>query len=814
MTRRYPLLRKWVFIFSCVVVILLAGMGMALGALLGYISTMPDIDMLNDYTPPGITRVFDRTGNTQIAQYFAEKREVIHLNDIPPHVVHAFIAIEDERFYNHFGVDLEAIGRAILADLQSGEKAQGASTITMQVARNVVLGQRQKAWARKFKELVTAMQIEQHYSKDQILEFYLNQIFFGASAYGIQAAAKAYFDKDVKDLSVPEAALLAGLPKAPSELSPFRNQERAMDRRNAVLGNMRRLGYIASDEQLKRYKQTPIELHPPKEPKRLASYYADYVRSLLMKDNSMEESSELGQRAYTIISAVDLRLQRICEEELSKGLRQVEAMTEKIKEGRLGDEAIVAPKQPLLMRIRQVKNDSVVVEGHGLHGEIPLPKVLPYFNPEQVIKPGGLIDILIDEIHNGKVKGTLYDKHVQGAAVLLDARTGEILALVGGDDFDDTANDGQWNRAVQGGRQPGSCWKPLLYASSFDITDPSTGLPRFTPSSTEMDAPLTVGSWSPRNYENNFEGEMPLYEALVESRNVPTVRLFYDIGPKEAVQHYHKFNIVNMPSNWDLPAVGPMALGTANITPLELTGAYSVFANAGSAYRPTSIKHMSSAYDKTNVQFAKPELVKVLSPQAAYMTMHIMQDIVRVGTAKETVGKWQAAQLAAGRQLPEIAGKTGTTNDCVVAWFVGYTPELVLGIYIGYDHQRSLGPKMTGSRVVGPVWVATMDRILQTRNDWKMTFDVPSGLMFRDICSKSGKLATASCYASGDKVFLGTAYKLGTAPTTTCDYHGGGQYATGAEYAQQMAAGSQPEAQTPVTAPAAKAKPSQPVRHH
>lgn len=783
-SRAHPLFRKWFLLFLAAVVLGLLGAGGVLGAMLGYVESMPKLEALENYNPPEITRIFDRTGNTQIAEFFSERRELVRIKDVPEHVQSAFIAIEDERFYRHFGVDLKGIARALRANLETGEKGQGASTISMQVARNVVLLDRRRKFSRKFKELFTALQIERNYSKEQILEFYLNQIYFGAQAYGIQAAAKAYFNKDVKDLSIPEAAMLAGLPKAPSQLSPFRDAEKARERRNLVLKSMRRLGYIGSDNEVEQYLRSPIELNPAPRPKMEASYFADYVRSGLMKDNSMEQSSELGQMGYNIISTVDLPMQRICEEELSKGLREVEKLIEGQKEARYGVESkelgSVREKQARLARIREVRDHSIIVDLQGYSAEVPLREKLPYFNPASIIRSGNLIDIYIQDIKGRKMEAYLFDQtHVQGGCVLLDARNGEVLALVGGDDYDDPVNNGQWNRATQGGRQPGSCWKPLLYGGAFDVTDPETKAWKFTPGYVEVDEPVSYGNWTPKNYEGKYYGPTCLFGALVKSRNVPTVRLFMDVGPKRAVQVYQKYNVVK-DREWDLPALAPMSLGTPNITPLELASAYCVFPNYGVGTTPTPVKRIHSPKNPSDSKVIKPEQTQVLTPQAAYMTTRILQEVVAQGTAKNTVGKWAAEQASKGRKIPEIAGKTGTTNDCFVAWFSGFTPELVLTIYVGYDQHRTMGPKMVGGGTVGPIWTPMMDRILQTRNEWKWKFDVPPGLVLRDICSKSGKLVTDSCYASGDPVFTNAAFKEGTEPTGgACDYHGGGSYAAG-----------------------------------
>ncbi|MEI7633838.1 MAG: PBP1A family penicillin-binding protein [bacterium] len=773
----HPMFRKWLLIFLGFLLLGVTAAGAALGALLGYMEQLPSLDVLENYNPPEITRVYDRTGNNQIAEFFSERREVVNIDDVPEHVVNAFIAIEDERFLTHFGVDMQGIVRALLANLRSGEKVQGASTITMQVARNIVLQDTRKKFSRKIREILVSLQIERNYSKKQILEFYMNQIYFGAQAYGVQAAARTYFNKSVKDLTIPEAALIAGLPKAPSQLSPFRDAEKARDRRNAVLRNMRKEGYIKSDEELERYLAMPIELNPASHAKTEVPYFVDYARSLLMKDNSMQNSSDLGNKGYTIISTVDLNLQKICEEELSKGLQKVEKEIENQKSDRFSIEARelsgARKKQVRLARIKEVRDKSVIVTLQGCTGEIPLPEKLPFHDPQYTLKPGNLIDIHISGVKNGKLTAS-FCSYVQGAAVLLDVKSGEILALAGGDNFYDAANNGQWNRAVQGGRQPGSCWKPLLYSSAFDV-DTAEGKPRFTPSYVEMDEPLTFpDGWSPKNYEGRHYGATTLNEALVKSRNIPTIKLFMDIGPKKATQLYQKFKVVDKDVEWKLDPVPSMPLGTPNVTPLELAAAYAAIGNLGIGITPTPMKRIYSPKTPGDSRIIKPEQTKVLTPQAAYMAARIMQDVVTMGTAKTTVGKWVDEQNSKGRKLPEIAGKTGTTNNCFVAWFVGYTPDLALAIYVGFDEHRSMGPKMVGGRTVGPIWAPMMDRILATRNAWKMKFDVPQGIVFRDICSVTGKLATEGCGSSGADVFRNAAFKAGSEPKSSCEYHAGG----------------------------------------
>jgi len=779
MKAMHPLFRKWLTIFLVILLIGVLGGGLAVGALIGYLESMPPITTLENYNPPEISRVYDRSGNRQIGEFYSKRRELVRIKEIPEHVQHAFLAIEDERFHNHFGVDVRGIGRAIYENFRSGGKAQGASTITMQVARNVVLEDLDKNFMRKFKEVLLALQIERDFSKDQILEFYLNHIFFGSRAYGIQEASRVYFNKSVKDLNVIEAAMLAGLPKAPSSLSPFKNKVNATNRRNQVLFNMRRVGYIKTESEYRRLSSIPIELNPPPATKTEAPYFVDYVSNTLIKKNNLKTSNDLGQKAYQIISTVDLELQKIVEEELSKALREVEIEAESQKEARYVSEqnSEGSPKKGTrrLARITEVDKEYIRVSLNGRSAKVPLPETLPFFQPEKVIRKGGLVDIYIAGFTDkGGMEAYLYDKsHVQGAAVLLDVKSGEILALVGGDDRNDAANNGEWNRAFQGGSQPGSCWKPLLYAGALDVMEGDK--PEFTPGTVIQDEPYSVGGWAPKNYENKHYGATTLYEALVKSRNIPTVKLFMDIGPEKSVKIYNSFNVVTRPSDWEIPKYAPVSLGTPDINPLELAAAYAALANHGVGITPTPMKRLFSSKSASDSKVIKPEEYQVITPQAAYMTTRILQDVIAQGTAKSTIGAWIMEEKEKGRTLPEMAAKTGTTNDCFDAWVAGYTPELALVINIGQDQQRSLGPKMTGGKVVGPIWTDMMKRILKTRGDWQMKFTVPPEIGFRDICGKSGKLVTSSCYASGTNIYKNAAFKTGTEPQGSCPFHGGGR---------------------------------------
>jgi penicillin-binding protein 1A len=767
----FPFLKKWLVLFY-VVLITVAGLGAAVaGFLMAFIQNLPQLDVLDNYSPPEISRFYDRTGSRNIGEYFSERREVVQYKDVPEHLINAFLAIEDERFHQHYGVDIEAIGRILFQMFFGSGRQQGGSTITMQVARNVVLRDRSRTIFRKAREMLIALQIERYYSKEQILEFYMNESFLGSRSYGVQAASRRYFSKDVRDLTVPEAALIAGLPKAPSSLSPLINPDRAKARRDLVLAKMFELKYIKTREELERYQASPVVTSAAPVSRTLHPYFTTFSANTVMRDNGMRTTSELGEKGFSVITTLDTKLQGILEEELRRHLVLVERKIEAQKGGRQG---MIRPGQPNRMaRIRSRAPDHIMVTYNGMTARVPLPEKLPYFEPDRVLRPGNLIDVRIIDIRRGKLEAALYDStHVQGAAVLLDVRTGEILAMAGGADYNDTGNNGQWNRAVQGGRQPGSSWKPLLYASALDQKD-SRGRAMFTPSTPLDDSPITIGGWSPKNYEGKFSGPTSLHECLVRSRNVPTVNLFMALqrihGRDGLLNLYRRFNLAEGPTGWKLSSDPPMSLGTPNTTPLSLASAYAVFANGGVGVTPTAIKRVSSS--KTGeTRVVRPPANQVISPLAAFQITRALQDAVSRGTAAATVGAWRRNAMGRGLKVPEVAGKTGTTNDCFVAWFVGYTPDLVLAVYVGFDQHRSMGPKMVGGGTCGPIWSSIMDRVLATRSDWRQKFELTGGLEFRDICSVTGLIATDACKSAGGSIVQNAAFQPGTAPNQNC-YH-------------------------------------------
>jgi penicillin-binding protein 1A len=764
------LVKKWLYLFLGVLSVCAILLTLGIGLLLGYIKELPPIEQLENYSPPQVTTIYDRTGTIEIGRFYRQKRIIARLkSDIPQNLVNAFIAIEDKRFYKHFGIDFVRTFKAVLVDIKRMRPAQGASTITQQLPRNLLPEvSRRKILGRKIKETLLAFQIEKHYSKEQILEFYLNQIYLGNGAYGVQAAARTFFDKDVKDLTLAECATIAGITQLPERYSPLNNLNLATRRRNTTLRMMYEQGYITK-EQYENAVAHPIVLHPPAPARNRAPYFVEYVRQELVKDPEFS-NEDLYKKGYMIYTTLDAELQTIAEEELKQGLREIERQWQSKKYERFLEEedryasAVPAPGQVRLAKIDEVHPDRMVVNLDNYVGTISLPETLPYFEPDNVIKPGKYVDIEIKGVdHNTNTFiGTLYDKkHIQGAMVVLDAHTGQILAMVGGEDFYDMENDGQWNRAVQAKRQPGSAFKPFFYACAFEMG--------FTPATVFMDEPLVFpDGYAPKNYENEFFGPTTLQEALEHSRNVVTIMLYQALGEKRALSFVNRFDAADTQPEWQYPdQMGvSVCLGTLSMPLLSLAAAYIPFVNKGIAIQPLGVRKITDAADKVIKQFKPYERV-VISPQTAYLVTSVLEGVIKRGTAYYPIGEYFE-----DRRIPEIAGKTGTTNDCTDAWFIGYTPDLVVGVFVGFDRLRTLGPKMTGSVVAGPIWQRTLERALKTRENWNVQFDVPEDIVFEDICSKSGLIATESCRNAPDAfVFRKMAFKKGTQPTITCTLH-------------------------------------------
>ena len=793
----HPLAAGLEFLFWLYIFLVTASAGISVGAFVAYLNERPSMRDLEYYQPLQVTRVVDRTNQVEIAQFFEEKRDFIPISKMPKQLLNAVTAIEDERFYQHFGVDPQGVLRAIKVRIFTGSWSQGASTITQQLARGILEGVgKEKTKERKVREALAALEIEHRYSKDQILEFYLNHISLGQNSWGVQAAALTYFGKTVDQLTIAECASLAALPKAPTTYNPYIHADRHLMRRNLVIDNMYKLGMI-DEATYKTERARPVEVVQGRKPL-VRSYFVDHLKRILDTNtgSDSDESNILTRGGYHVISTEDLGYQKIVEDELTTGLLRAESLWQDQKQSRQaherkqilksGQSLLPALHQQRLAVITEVQDEGLKVELEGYTGFVnfrrkmipkkPDPKdpalekgaeppmvwsgeyVKPWFHPEEVCKKGKLIDIRVTGVDHRKktIEASLLDEnHIQGAAVLLDVTSGEILALSGGADPYDLDNKGSYNRATLAARQPGSAYKPILYAIAIESGKTAARI--------YNDRQISFGRYMPRNYESwgdgspRYYGPTTLIEALAHSRNVVTVELFHDLGMRRSLEGYHKFDMPNTGPKWVIPAELPVCLGSISTTPLSIAAGYLPFARRGLAIEPMCIKQISTLEGKP-ADSPKPFEAKVISPQTAYIVTRMLQEVINNGTGTSEVGKYFTSAD------PQMAGKTGTTTDCVDAWFVGYTPELLLVVRIGFDQIRPMGPSMTGSKMAAPVWRNMMKRILATRTDWKKTFDVPSDIVFADISSRTGDRWNPAGPIGDEKIITNVPFIKGTEP--------------------------------------------------
>jgi len=768
-TRR-SFFRRWLRGFIAVIAVMTLLFAAGIGILVGYIKSLPPIEQLERYSPPQSTVLFDRTGKNRIARFARQNRVVVPLNKMPPNLKKAFIAVEDKRFYNHFGVDFLRTVKALLINIKRRRRAQGASTITQQLPRNLLKSvSRKKILSRKIKETLLAFQIERRYSKDQILEFYMNQIYLGNGAYGVQAASRTFFNKDVSNLSLAECAVLAGIPQLPARYSPINNKEASKRRRNIVLSLMYQQGKITRTQYVDAFT-TPVRVTTPPPPPSKAPYFVEHVRRSLVKTKDLDNES-LYKDGYVVYTTLDSDLQKIAHEELKKGLRKAEMLRQNhaIQYGLTKERETFGTSPPQtgkkrLAKVARVFSDTMNVVLEGYYGAIALPAYLPYYQPLKILNPGQWVCVVPTNVyHDTKTFfGKLGDENrIQGAVVILDTHSGGILAMCGGEDFYDFKNSGQWNRATQGpGRQPGSAIKPLFFACALENG--------FTLASMFEDKEIVFSDgYSPKNYENRYFGFTTLEEALEHSRNVVTVLLYMALKPDRALPFVRRFDILEDAYQWNLARDTTVCLGSLTATPLSLTAAYLPFVNKGVGIRPYGIIRVLSQDGKLVLEPRKIEREILLQETAAQIT-YALRGVIERGTAASVINHEPLSP-----EFPEVAGKTGTTNDYIDAWFIGYTPDLLIGVWVGFDKNISLGERMTGSRVAAPIWreivlrAAALDQATASAK-----FPSSENLVYIDICSKSGLLATSQCRNRQDTVvYENLPFKRGTEPRDPCHYH-------------------------------------------
>ena len=688
---------------------------------------LPDISDLADYRPKLSMRVFSVEGKV-IGEFGEERRKLVPFKDIPVIVKQAVLSIEDARFYQHGGVDYIGLVRASLANVGRA-KSQGASTITMQVARNVYLSS-EKTFTRKIYELLLTYKLEHLLSKDQIFEIYLNQIFLGHRAYGFAAASETYFGKPIQSLSIAEAAMLAGLPKAPSAYNPINNPKRARSRQLYIIERMEENGFITS-EQAKAAKTEELKIRSVTTPNTThAEYVAEMARQLMFAQYGNDIYTR-GLNVYTTIKAED---QEIAYQALRRGildyeLRQVYRGPEKfitmptdareleeaiddalIEAGDKGDllSAVVLEATPKKVRVVRQNAEVLEISGDGLK---PVTSGLSDKAPPNIkLRPGAVVRVS----KNAKGDWSLTQlPEVEGAFVALDPADGAIRSLVGGFDFDKN----KFNHVTQAWRQPGSSFKPFIYSAAIEKG--------FTPATQVNDAPLffdasVTGSqaWEPKNYDGKFEGVMSLKTALAKSKNMVSIRILQAVGPQNAQNWISRFGF----DPEKHPAYLTMALGAGSVTPMQVAMGYSVFANGGYLVKPYLITKVSDPLGKVLSAYTPIELderARAIEPRNAFVISHLLQEVTRAGTAMR-------AQATLKRS--DIYGKTGTTNDSMDAWFAGYHQTLTAVTWIGYDTPRKLGDRETGGGLSLPVWISYMQHAL--KNTPVSGMPVPAGVVF------------------------------------------------------------------------------------
>ncbi len=702
-----------VLIQSCVVLfgLILTGILILVFALTMAYPNLPEIDAITSYRPKMPMRVFS-ADNMLIAEFGEERRNVVHFKDIPEVMKKAVLAIEDDRFYEHGGVDYIGIARAALNNVTSGNK-QGASTITQQVARNFFLSTEQTV-KRKVYEILLAWKIEQNLSKNQILEVYMNQIYLGQRAYGFSSAAQIYFGKNLKDITVAEAAMLAGLPKAPSAYNPVANPKRAAVRQQYILQRMFQLGYITK-EQFEAAKVEKLHIKTNSAEFGIhAEYIAEMARQLVFEQYK-DETYTRGLNVYTTITkeeqdAAYLSLRKgVMDYERRHGYRGPEAIIELPSNKEAADEAIekeladhpdsddllaamVIDAKPDQVRAVLANGDEIQITGAGL--SFAAAGLKPNAPANKRIQRGAVIRVLLD----GKNWSIIQMPEVQSAFVAADTTDGAIRALVGGFDY----NFNKFNHVTQAWRQPGSSFKPFIYSSSLE-----KGL---SPMTIIDDAPISFDAgqtggqaWEPKNYDGKYEGPMTMRKGLTKSKNMISIRILQKVGAKYGQEYATRFGFIPEKN----PAYLTLALGAGAVTPMQMAGAYAVFANGGYKVNPYLISKITDADGKVLSQ-AKPDLAgdennRVIDERNAFLMDSMLRDVVRFGTATK----------ALILKRPDIAGKTGTTNDSIDAWFAGYQAKIVGVAWIGYDQPRNLGNRETGGGLALPIWIGYMQKALK-----------------------------------------------------------------------------------------------------
>ena len=736
---------------------------------------LPGFQKITDYRPPLVTTVY--AGNGQVLGYFYhEKRFLVRLDQMSPWLPKAFLAAEDSGFYQHEGVDITAIFRAAIINLKSGHIKQGGSTITQQIIKRLLLTS-ERSYERKLKEAILAYRLEHYLTKDEILTIYLNQIFLGSNAYGVEAAAREYFGKHVNQLTLAESAILAGLPQAPSRYSPNRDPELAKTRQKYVLERMFEMGWINRAQFDEALAQPLVYSSMPDISWKVGPYYLEEVRRWLIDKFGEDMVYEGGLHVST---PCDLDHQAAADSALKEGLLEaakrhgwdgpLQHLNQHEFQPFLSETAYAAediwPGRWIRVLVTAVTPTQARVQFGRMQGLIPsssvgwcrtpnihrapedVPKVT---DVTKVLKPGDVVWASVSDKPSPEKGAVLFNLErlpgPEGALVSLKPDSGEVVALSGGFGFELS----QFNRATQALRQPGSAFKPLVYSAAMDNG--------FTPASIVLDAPIVFENvelgklWKPENYEGIFYGPTLLRTALVKSRNLVTIRVAQKMGVRKIIERAKAMGLTA-----DMPEDLSVALGSASVSLMNLCQAYTPFARGGSTIKPRLVLKVQSAWGEELFR-SEPETREAISPQTAFIMATLMKDVVQYGTG------WRAKEL--GRP---VAGKTGTSNEERDAWFMGYTPYLLTGVWVGFDQLQPMGRLETGSRAASPIWVAYR-RQVEEKFPYQ-DFEQPPGIVMVRIDAKNGLLAGPN---TTEDLFL--PFKEGTQPTEVS--RGGGEVNSG-----------------------------------
>jgi penicillin-binding protein 1A len=727
------------------VFLLVAAAGALSGVVFAYAGDLPQISALDEYAPSTITRVLAADGQT-LGEFATERRVVIDYDDIAPTLRQAIMATEDAGFDRHFGLSIPRIISALIVDIMERRMAQGASTLTQQLARNLFLTP-DKSFERKVKELILTIQIEKRYTKREIFTLYCNQIFLGHGAYGVEAASRIYFNKRARDLNLEESALIAGIIQRPARQSPYVDTTAAMRRRNYALQRLADEGYVGQADA-DAAKKRPIQLAGQLSNDSVAPYFLEEVRKYL---ESRYGSKPLYESGLTVQTSLDLELQRAANDAIDRGLRAIDK-----RRGYRTPVTNVIDGKTTVESFQHERWRRPMVSGHVVPAVVVSAEASTIRTragslavtigrtgyqwtrrpPAQLVKAGDLIETRLEQVNleNLSATGSLEQVPlVEGALLALDNQTGQVRAMVGGFSFERS----KFNRAVQAFRQVGSAFKPFVYTAAIDRG--------YTPASTIVDAPVSFPAspgqppYAPQNYDLMFEGQITLRRAIEQSRNVPAVVLMDRLGPAQVITYAKRFGL-----EAPIPPYLSVALGAAEGTLLEMTSAYSVFPNRGVRMRPYEILKVSDR-DGNLLEENRPEAHDAIRADTAFVMTNLLRGVIQHGTAGQ----------AAALDWP-LGGKTGTTNDYTDAWFIGFDPTMTVGVWVGYDEKKALGPAETGSVAALPIWMDFMRRYIELRGDREAMpeFQAPGNIVFVAVDRTTGSPATSDVSSAITEAFI------------------------------------------------------------